>query len=121
MKKSKVDKIIKRKVAEAASIARFEGQQDGRAQARKEFELLLVPPDDGTGVCVIGTKAEHQRVIVPIHPRYTPRFADPDTLDSYMMRDREYRRAIFEPVMRCQVFGTGQRVVWYNYRFMGLA
>jgi CTP synthase (UTP-ammonia lyase) len=120
VKKAKVDAIIKRKAAEAATRARYEGQSEGRAQARKEFELLLVPPDDGTGVCVIGEQPKHRHFIVAIHPRYTPRIADPGTLDSYMMRDMEYRRAIFEPVMRCQLFGTGQRVVWYDYQFRGL-
>lgn len=121
MKKSKVDAIIKRKVSEAALKSWYEGQAEGRLQARKDFELLLVPPDDGTGVCLLGEQPEHRTVVVPVHPRYTPRLADPGTLDRHAMRDMEYRRALFEPVMRCQVFGTGQRVVWYDYQFKGMS
>lgn len=120
MKKSKVDAIIKRKVADQALKSWYEGQVEGRAQARLDFETLLVPPDDGMGVCVLGEQPKHRHFVVAIHPRYTPRLFDPEKLDPRMMCDMECRRAIFEPVMRCQLFGTGQRVVWYDYQFRGL-
>lgn len=49
-----------------------------------------------------------------------PRLMDPSTLDRSMMQDLTMRRAAFEPVMMCQQFGNGQRVIWYEYKFRGL-
>lgn len=120
MKKSKVDAIVKKKVAEAATSARYEGQIEGRRLAREEFELMLVPPDDGSGVCVLGEKPQHNMIFVAIYPgRHTRLMADPGDF-----RERDFmagvQRAAFRPIQMCQTFQTGQRVVWYNYQFEGL-
>jgi hypothetical protein len=118
MKKSKVDAIIKRKVAEAEARGRdaaIAARTEGRKQEREKYELLVIPPNDGTGVCFIGAKPEHHTVRVPLDPRFAPRLAD--DFDPRCFRQQV---ANFSVKMQYQLFGNGQRVVWHEYQFRGL-
>jgi hypothetical protein len=121
VKKSKVDAIVRSKVAEAESRGISAGISKGRSEARKELELLLVPPDDGTGVCVIGGEPpKHGMIFVAIYPQQHLRLmANGGDLDFRDMQ-MQVQRAAFRPVQMCQSFQTGQRVVWYNYQFEGM-
>lgn len=121
MKKSKVDAIVRRKAAESLSAGRTQGYSDGHRAAREEFELQLVPPDDGSGVCVLGGEPpKHSMIFVAIYPgthmRQLRELNDLDYRDMMM----GVSRAAFRPIQMCQTFKTGQRVVWYNYQFEGL-
>jgi hypothetical protein len=120
MKKSKVDAIIKRKVAEArqvhdSTVARIKREE------RDRYELSILPPDDGSGVCIIGGQPPpYGMVFVAIYPgRHTRLMTDPGEFNP-----REFaagmKRAAFRPIQMCQSFQTGQRVVWYNYQFQGI-
>jgi len=124
VKKSKVDAIIKRKVAEARAVESAVGQRlaaQARSEERERYELSIIPPDDGTGVCVIGGEPpKYGMVFVALYPgMHTRLMPDPGAFDQRDFR-MGMRRAAFRPVQMCQSFQTGQRVVWYNYQFDGI-
>lgn len=116
MKKAKVNALIKRERERGQQLASV-----ARSEERAKYELLILPPDDGTGVCVIGGEPpKYGMVFVAIYPGlHTRLLVDPSDIRSIDMH-MGMQRAAFRPIQMCQLFSTGQRVVWYNYQFEGL-
>lgn len=114
MKKKKVDAFIKAKVAEAQHAA-FAA---GRKSKEQEYELLIEPPRDGSDICILGEKPKGMIYRVAINSAYAPRLFDPNKIEPFYRHD-SMQVATFVPIQKCQSFGNGQMVVWYEWQFRG--
>ena len=124
MKKAKVDRIIKAKLDEAKELSRareIEAAAQARRDERDRYTMQCVPPDDGYGMLVLGEVPKGRVARVAIGPMYAPRILDPSDRAFDRFGFRELQVANFEPIMKCQQFGNGQRVVWYEWIFRGIS
>ena len=108
MKKSKVDAIIRRKVAEARSAGICEGQRI----EREKQTLLLTPQKDAV---LLGKVPEHQYMRVPL-----PELAPVVGRLSVPIEMLGLRLAAFRAVQKCWATGEGHKVCWFEWQFEGV-
>lgn len=115
VKKSRVDAIIKAKVAEAEVSAHRSGVQAGRKQERDNMELLIQPSENDT---LIGQRPEYPIVNVALMGSNRSRVLSVE--EAYLPYVRAMRVARFRCIREAFAIQDGPVVSWYRWQFDGI-
>ena len=114
MKKSKVDAIIKRKVAEAEARARYAGIVEGERLERERQTFLLAPQE---GAAMLTPEPQYPFVHIRIG-MFSGRSEPVDPRAPFMRRERV---AKFRAVQKAWSTSEGHKVAWYEWQFEGIS
>lgn len=112
MKKSKVDKLIKKFTNESFK----DGKTEGMLKERSRLEKILPPPGSVYDVCQIGPVPEALRFIVPIMDRMPDRFPVSSKCGEHFGHEQ---RIEFEAVQMALILTTGQQFRWFHWKPVG--